>query len=327
MGASRLWNYPSETKEVLGAVISGSQSYEDIAEEIGCAKSTAENKAHDPRHLNLIRTEDGKILAEQEARRIIQLNDHSILEERFLDLPGTSKVIHQLEEEGSITFEEIGRIISFETGSGAAKPKTFQHYGRIYANWIDFLEHGEVYENDILFEPGKSPELTREEPSSTRLAPTPQLVVDALEVIENVTGPSNLAETMGISESFAEKVVTTSYSLKLIESARRSGYNRTDRGTQVVQASAGNIKTIFEQALLEVPIVASLGDEISNNPFNLKTAVERISEEYMLGWKDSTVEMVAGDLENWTTFTGLVEVKEDGKYIASETLMEAGLES
>lgn len=144
---SRLYYRPNNTLETLKAIISGSQTPEQIADDLDVGVNTVRNKLHDPLHLGLIERSGDKYEAADEARRLVQLQDDDVLEERFVDLPGVQDVLGRIEN-GGTTVEGIGRVISFETESGAADEETFKRYGKVYAKWIDYLDLGEVADTD-----------------------------------------------------------------------------------------------------------------------------------------------------------------------------------
>lgn len=136
---TRLYYPPNHTLNTLKAVISGSKTRKQIADELEISPNTAKNKIHDPVHLELLEKNGNKYEATDEARRLVQLQEDEILEERFLDLPGVKDVLNQLEN-GGVTAEEIGRIISFETGSGAADAERSRNTDRSilggFTDWI-----------------------------------------------------------------------------------------------------------------------------------------------------------------------------------------------
>ena len=123
----RLYNPPSRTVEVLGEATSGASTVEALADSLGCVSRTATNKVHDPVILGLIEREDEEFSVSEDARRVVQLKDTTPLENAFLELPGVPEVLDRIEGD-SVEIEEIGRLISFETGSNASAASSFKTY-------------------------------------------------------------------------------------------------------------------------------------------------------------------------------------------------------
>lgn len=311
MAKTRLWNYPEETIEVLSAVLSGADDQNKIAEKIDCSRNTVRNKVHDPVHLGLINKNDSSYDADDEARRIVQLNDYSLLEEKFLSLPGVGQIEDRLENKGEIHYEEIGRIISFETESGAAKEETFLHYGRIYANWFEFLGR-ENTQKQILYSPGETPEEGDNEPTSSQLAADPQNVMKSLKIIGTHEDREAISGKLDVSEKYVGHIFSTLYALGLAEPGRWDGHEITEKGREVSSASIGNKKQILGEILIELPITDAYFSAIESDPFDHPSTVKKVSENHFLGWSDSTLEIVSKRTHEWLTFTELIEQGEEG---------------
>lgn len=167
----RLYYPPEHTEDVLREATSGASTVEGLAEGLGIASRTASNKVHDPSVLGLIDRDDNELSVSEDARRVVQLKDTSPLENAFHELPGVSEVLDRIEDD-SVEVEEIGRLISFETGSNAAADSTFRNYGRVYGEWIDYLDLGS-YSNGVVAS-GKIDE-----------------VAETTDPLENPRGPNN----------------------------------------------------------------------------------------------------------------------------------------
>jgi len=245
---SRLYYRPNNTLEILKAVISGSQTPEQIADDLGVGVRTVRNKLHDPLHLELVESDGAKYEATDEARRLVQLQDDDVLEERFIDLPGVEDVLGRIEN-GGITVEELGRIISFETESGAADEETFERYGKVYAEWIRHLDLGEVA--DTHSEP-RHP-LENDCGASDPRVP-PQKVIEALRVLDKVDTHEALADRLGYSEKETEKTLSTAYALEVARTEYGS-FATTEAGRTVTSTSRGKQRELCRDKLLEMPLV------------------------------------------------------------------------
>jgi len=312
----RLYYPPNHTVDTLKAVISGSQTTEQIAEDLDVAVRTVRNKIHDPVHLELIEKDGDKYEATDEARRLVQLQDDDVLEERFVDLPGVQDVLSQIEN-GGITVEELGRVISFETESGAADEETFQRYGRVYAKWIHYLELGEVADTNS--EPQHPLENDRGA-SDPRVRP--QKVIEALRLLDKVDSRDALADRLGYSEKETEKTLSTAYALGVARPD--NGFATTEAGRRITSTSRGKQGELFRNKLLEIPLVQAYCNRIPNDEFTPTEVMKQVSEDYSMGWSDKTIETKASRLSPWLTFAELADEQEDGVFVATEKMPRDG---
>jgi len=316
---TRLYYPPNHTVETLQAIISGSQTPEEIADDLGISVRTVKNKLHDPLHLNLIEENDRKYEATEEARRLVQLQDDDVLKERFVDLPGVPDVLDKIED-GGVTVEEIGRIVSFETESGAADVETFEKYGRVYARWIENFELGEV-ETD-----GSSSHHPLEnDQGANNPSVRPQKLIDALRVIDEVNTAEELADRLGYSESESRKILTTGYGLGVARPDRGNGFTTTDIGRTVTTTSEGKQRELLRDQLLEIPFVQAYCNNVPDGEFKNRDVIEEVSEEYNLGWSDGTIETKAKRLYRWLIFTQLAEEEKRGILEATEKMPRGNL--
>ena len=125
----RLYKPPENTLDVLKAVISGNKSKEQIAEELGVTPKTAVTKIHDPLYLGLIEKEGDEYEATDEARRIVQLGDEGVLEERCVDLPGVAEVLDRLEN-GGATLRKLAGLLALKLNLGPQKKRHSGNMGQ-----------------------------------------------------------------------------------------------------------------------------------------------------------------------------------------------------
>jgi len=308
----RLYYPPNHTVDTLKAVISGSQTPEQIADDLDVSVRTVRNKLHDPLHLELIEKDGDKYEATDEARRLVQLQDDEVLEERFVDFPGVQDVLSQIEN-GGITVEELGRIISFETGSGAADEETFRRYGRVYAKWFHHLDLGEVADTDS----GPQHPLENDRGASDPRV-RPQKVIEALRLLDKVDTRDALADRLGYSEKETEKTLSTAYALEV--ASPNNGFATTEVGRRVTSTSRGKQSELFRDKLLEMPLVQANCNRIPNNEFSPAEVMEQVSEDYSMGWSERTIETKASRLCPWLTFAKLADEQEDGTFVATEKI-------
>lgn len=309
----RLYYPPNHTVDTLKAVISGSQTTEKIAEDLDIGVRTVRNKLHDPLHLELIEKDDDKYEVTDEARRLVQLQDDDVLEERFVDLPGVQDVLSQIEN-GGLTVEELGRVISFKTESGAADEETFRRYGRVYAKWIHYLDLGEVADTDS----GTQHPLENDRGASDPRVP-PQKVIEMLRVLDKVDTHEALADRLGYSEKETEKTLSTAYALEVARPEQGS-FATTEAGRTVTSTSRGKQRELFRDKLLEIPLVQAYCNRVPSGEFEPTEVMEQVSEEYSMGWSDRTIQTKAWRLSPWLTFTELIYEREDGALEATEKM-------
>lgn len=302
MTKSRLWKYPEETINTLKAILSGNSTKSELADTLEISESSVNNILHDPRHLNLVERSEGQYEVSDEVREIIQLENYEILEEKFTDLPGVEKIKEELDEKGSLDAERIGRLVSFETESGASATKTFQNYGLVYATWFDWLDLGYKLKDTLYDEPEEGLKQ-----KSSRVKVSPEKVSEALKIIEDCEDREELSERLGYSESFIDKITSSLYVLGLATYDRRKGFQLTDRGKSVNSESLKNKKEILKEALLEVSITKAYLEHAPDSEHDPKEVISEISEDYMLGWSEVTIETTMKKLRLWMDYTGLYE--------------------
>ncbi|MFC6719170.1 AAA-associated domain-containing protein [Natrialbaceae archaeon GCM10025810] len=318
----RLYKPPSHTVEVLGEATSGASTVEDLADSLGCVTRTASNKVHDPAILGLIEREDNELSVSEDARRVVQLKDTSPLENAFRELPGVPQLLDRIEDE-TMGVEEIGRLVSFETGSNAAADSTFQNYGRVYGEWIDYLELG-TYSNGVVAAEEIDEVSETTEPLENPRGPNnprvpPEKVFEILPLISRVDSREGVLERSAYSDRYAAKILTTCYGLGIAES-KRNGPQLTERGKELQQASVGNRKRILRDALLEIPLVQAYCERIPESGFERYEVMEEVSERYLKGWSESTIRTRAKRLHPWLVFTDLVEEQDSGHLERTDAL-------
>lgn len=315
----RLYYPPNHTIETLRAVVSGSKTTEKIADELGVSENTAQNKIHDPLHLGLIEEDNGKYEPTKDAKRVVQLDDESAMEETFLELPGVEQVLEEIENGGATT-EKVGRIISFETDSGAAKESTFKNYGRVYANWIERLDLGEVEDSTS----GSQHPLKTDNGANNPRVP-PQKVIDALRVIDDVESHEDLADRLGYSDRHTKKILSTAYALEVAERERGGGFSTTEIGRTVTTTSEGKQREVLRNSLLEIPLVQAYCNRVPSGKFRNKAVMQQVSEDYSLGWSEGTVQTRAKRLYRWLLFTRLAEEESQGVLVATDKMPRGNL--
>lgn len=310
---SRLYYPPNHTLDTLKAVISGSQTPEQIAADLDVGVRTVRNKLHDPLRLELIESDGDKYEAADEARRLVQLQDDDILRERFVDLPGVEDALGRIEN-GGITVEELGRIISFETESGAADEETFERYGRVYAKWIRHLDLGDVM--DTHSEPRH---LLENDCGASDPRVPPQKVIEALRVLDKVDTRKALADRLEYSEKETKKTLSTAYAFGVARTEYDS-FATTEAGRTVTSMSRGKQRELFRGKLLEIPLVQAFCNRVPNGEFEPVEVMEQVSEGYSMGWSEKTIATKARRLSPWLIFTELAEKREDAAPEATEKM-------
>ena len=306
MSKPRLYRPPSHTLDTLRAIISGNRTTEQIADELGVKPNTAKNKIHDPLHLGLIEANDGTYEATDDARRLVQLEETEILKDQFVELPGVGDVLDRLEN-GGITTEEVGRIISFETESGAADTERFTEYGRVYARWIHHLGLGAVED--------RTPE-SQHPLENPRGANNPRVrppkVIEALRVLDDVDTKAELADRLGYSERYTQKILGTCYALGLARAEQRGDFATTGTGRTLTTTSKGKQRELLRDTLLEVPLVRAYCNRVPDGEFTNRDVMAQVCKDYSLGWSEGTIDTRAKRLYRWLVFTGLTEEVTNG---------------
>lgn len=315
--SDRLYYGPSHTVDVVGAVISGNDTIEKLADELDLGERTVINKVHDPRVLGLIEKEDGSFEASDDARRLIQLQDRSVLEEPLRDLAGVETVLDRLEDE-DLTTEDVGRIISFETESGASTEERFRDYGSIYVRWFDFLDLGDVTEPTK----GSQGPLANDQGASDPRVP-PSKVIEGLRLIDEADSREELANRLGYSEKEIEKILTTCYALGLARRTTSRGFTTTESGRTVGSTSQGKQRELLRKALLDVPLVEAYCERVPDEEFNHVEIMQQVSDDYNMGWSERTVQTKAQRLSTWLTYTGLAEKSRQGYFTPADKMPES----
>jgi len=316
---SRLYKPASHTVETLRAVVSGSKTTEQIADELGISENTAQNKIHDPLHLGLIEESDGKYEPTKDAKRVVQLDEEDAMEEPFLELPGVQQVLEEIEN-GGATIEKVGRIISFETDSGAAKESTFKSYGRVYADWIERLDLGEVEDSTS----GSQQPLETDSGANNPRVP-PQKVIDAIRIIDDVESHEELADRLEYSDRHTQKILSTAYALALAERERGGSFSTTETGRTVTTTSERKQREVLRDNLLDIPLVQAYCNRVPSGEFKNKEVMQQVSEDYSLGWSEGTVRTRAKRLYQWLLFTRLAEEESQGVLVATDKMPRGNL--
>lgn len=315
--SDRLYYAPSHTVDVVGAVISGNDTIEKLAEELGLGERTVINKVHDPRVLGLIEKDDESFEASEDARRLIQLQDRSVLDEPLRDLAGVETVLDRLEEE-DLTTEDVGRIISFETESGASTPQRFRDYGSIYAKWFDFLNLGEVAGTPAS---AQGP-LTNDRGSNYPLVRPPK-VIEGLRLVDEVDTIEELASRLGYSEREASKILRTCYALGVATPKAGRGFKITDSGRTVRSTSQGKQRELLRKALLDIPMVEAHCERTPDSEFNSTEVMQEVSDDFSMGWSEETIQTRGNRLYRWLIFTGLAEEARHGYLTPTDKMPES----
>lgn len=331
MSKARLYDTPHVTREVLRLVIKGSNTQEKLAEGLGCAERTVYNKVHDPKVLGFLEREDGRyvITDKQELMKLFQLDDRAILKKRFKQMPGVEEINDELVG-GSLSFNRVGRIISYYTDSEAIDEDAFNTYGRIYSQWFDYLGMG--YASNQRLSQDKPADYdetkTSRRDSSGVSYPkvSPNKVFETLDVVnEGVSRSSELAERFDVSDRQVGKMLRSCYLLGL--AVDNDGVQLTDSGREILAAPESERKVLIRDKLLELEIVKSYCEIAPEEPFKNKDIVRKIGEELNKGWSEGTVETKAKRLYSWLIFSDLFKEVKRGTLVPTATANRSGLSS
>ncbi|WP_149797316.1 AAA-associated domain-containing protein [Halorubrum xinjiangense] len=314
-GFPRLYQGPRSTIEVLRAVVKGNTTQEELADAMDVGERTVHNRVHDPTALGLLGRENGEytIRDQDDVMKFFQLEDRTVLKERFVELPAVSEILDELNG-GQMSTERIGRLIAFHTDSKAIDSGTFKTYGRVYANWIDYLRLG-FAGNETLYSE-KPPDTERnqrrgpKDESSGYPKVRPELVFEALPMIDaGIESSTELAEHFDFSDSYASKLLSTCYSLGIAEKDA-GDVVLTEFGEKVLRASDEERKQLIRDALWNVNLVQEYCELAPNEEFRNQELMAEVNDEYDKGWSESTVSTKAKRLYQWFIYSGLfVEVK------------------
>jgi hypothetical protein len=315
MDSPRLYQGPRATIEVLRAVVKGNTTQEGLADAMDVSERTVHNRVHDPTALGLLGRESGEyIIREQDdVMKFFQLEDRTVLKERFLKLPGVSEILDELNG-GRISTERIGRLIAFHTDSQAIDSDTFKTYGRVYSNWIDYLRLGFAADDTLYSE--KPPDIERNQRQGPKTASSgypkvrPELVFEALPMIDDsIEAPAELAKHFDFSDRYASKLLSTCYSLGIAEKDAGEVV-LTKFGEQVLQASDEGRQQLIQDALRNVTLVQEYCELAPDEEFRNQELMAKVNDEYEKDWSESTVSTKAKRLYQWFIYSGLfVEVK------------------
>ncbi|WP_459190807.1 AAA-associated domain-containing protein [Halosimplex sp. J119] len=321
MTTKRLFRRPKHTEDVLGEITSGASTTDEVAEGLGNSRKTAMNKIHDGVILGLVNREDGHLSVTEDSRRVVQLQDLTPLREAFEELPGVSKLLNQIQDD-SMTFEEAGRLISFETKSGAAAEDTFRSYGSVYAHWISYLDLG-TRSDGVLASSPEQVSVETEPLENPRGANCPRVapekVFELLPRISRADSREDLEASTEMSTKTVEKTLSTCYALGIADYTR-TGPVVTDRGRELQQSSIGNRKSILAEELLQIPLVQAFCEEAPDGGFSAETVMNRVSETHLKGWSEVTVQTRANRLVPWLTYTEIAEDETQGELVLSAEL-------
>jgi hypothetical protein len=314
---TRLYKDPSYTIRAVKAIVGGNDTDEGLADSMGVSPNSVPNYTHDPRALGLIGKRDGVYQATDKAKRLVQLQDDSVLRDPFLQLNGVGTITERLQEEGTISFEQLGRIIAFETGSNATEEGTFRDYGRVYASWFDHLELGhkaeqKLFESEDIADEQASIENQLKNPHGP-LHPkvTPDAVLEALTYLDEIESRDVLADEIDHTERWVAKILGSCYALQLAEPDPPAGFRLTDRGKSIRTASKGQKTAVLRDLFLEIPLVRAFCNRIPDGEFTTGEVMKQVSEDYGQGWSEGTIRTKSKRLYSWLIYTDLArEVKQ-----------------
>lgn len=310
----RLYYGPNITTEVLRAVVKGATTQEELSEAMGVADRTVHNRVHDPAALGLLDRDDNEysISEREDVMKLLQLEDRTVLKQRFVELPGVKEVRDELNG-GRMPYERVGRLISFHTNSQAIDEDTFINYGRTYARWFDYLRMGFASEGILYSEKPPGIERGNIQPKSTGSGypkVRPKKVFDALPILrDGVEDKKQLSDHFDFSERYAGKLLSTCYSLGLAERDNQQIF-LTDFGEKVLDANEHDQKSLISEALLEVEFVEEYCELAPDGEFKNQELVYEINEVYDKDWGESTVQTRAKRIYSWLVYSDLFkEVK------------------
>lgn len=326
MTTKRLYNRPPQTMETLKAILAGASTVEDLSEELEIGRTGVYNRLHDPKILGVVRKDDGEYTLTNIAKRVVQLEDETALKDPFLDLPGIDEIQARLEESSEVPFEKIGRVIAFKTDSNATDEETFVTYGRVYAHWFDYLDLGYVggsslYKEKSDVEPSRNHPL--DSPQGVN-SPTcrPKKVFEALDYADKVNSKKEMSDALDYGMSTTGNILSTCYSLDVLEKKPGRKFRITDLGNELRVASKGNQEKLLRDQLLKLPLVQAFCNRIPEEEFSVHEVMEEVSDDYRLGWNETTIQSKAKRLYRWLIFTGLVEEVSQGSLVSTDVVQQ-----
>jgi hypothetical protein len=316
----RLYYRPEVTAEVLRTVIKGATTQQELSEEMGVAYRTVHNRVHDPIALGFLTRNDStyEIIDKEDVMKYFQLEDKTVFKSRFVDLPGVKEVRDELDG-GQITYERIGRLISYHTNSDAIEEETFITYGRVYANWFNYLRLG--YAGDRILYSQKPPGAEREVSGSPKRTGSgyprvrPEKVFRALPMLQaGISDKEELSENFDFSDRYAGKLLSTCYSLGL--ASRTSGVIQlTDFGEKVLNATEEERKRLIRESLLQVDLIKEYYELAPDGEFRNQKLMQQLNEELDHGWSESTVKTKAKRIYSWLKYSDLFKEPKQGYLI------------
>jgi hypothetical protein len=311
MSGHRLYSSPDVTESVLRYVVKGKDTRKELAEELNCSKKTIYNKIHDPRILGFLEKKDDHyvISDKDELMGFFQLNKRDVLKKRFNDLPGVSEVDDKLNG-GSMSFIDVGRLIAYYTDSEAIDEDAFKTYGRVYANWFDYLGMGDA-SNSTLYR-NIPPNIKKKGKSEQNLSSPkvkPEKVFEALQIIDGgLVGRVEIASHFGFSERQAGKLLSTCYGLGLAE--RDQKIKLTHFGKRVNQAGEEERKRLIRESLLDIELIKTYCELSPDGPFKNQELMAKVGEALDKDWNETTIQTKAKRVYQWLIYSGLfIEVK------------------
>jgi len=193
----------------------------------------------------------------------------------------------------------------------------------VYGQWIDYLDLGS-YSNGVVATGSIENTPEKEGPlDNPRGANSPNVrpekVFEILPLLARVESREELQERAEYSKREVSKILSTCYGLGIVESTR-NGPELTNRGKELQQASVGNRKRILREALLELPLVQAYCERAPENEFKNQEVMEQVSEDYLKGWSEVTIQTRAKRLYSWLLFTELFEERSRGYLEPTENI-------
>jgi len=328
MSGERLYARPEKIVEVLKVIVGGANTQSEIADELDVAEQTAYNRLHDPRELDLIEQENGSWEPTQTARRVVQLQEWDAMEEPFRELTAVEEILGQLEAEEYLTYEDIGRILAFNTGSQATDDSTFRTYGRVYSQWIDILDLGQRADEGVVCleaDPAdheQSPDPLENQKGANSPRVPPEKVLECVRSISVSNCREDLKQNFGYSQKELSKTLSTCFALRIARQPVFGETELTDTGREVLTASEGKQRDLLREGLMEIPFVRAYCARAPEQDYHHYDLVEEISEAYNRGWSEKTLQTKSGRLYPWLLYTELTEEISRGEFSPTDTLLE-----
>lgn len=143
--------------------------------------------------------------------------------------------------------------------------------------------------------------------------------------MDEVDACEELADQLGHSERHTQKILTTAYALGVARADHGVTFTTTDIGNTVTSTSQGKQRELLRGKLLDVPFVQAYCNRVPDGEFKNKDVMQRVSEDYGLGWSEGTVETRSKRLYQWLIFTELTEERRRGVLEATEKMPRGNL--